>query len=328
MRMRKGNGGTDMFRQCRVLGVAAITYEPLENTDLTPFAEFDPPDAWGSLAPAQSGNLRNFAWRIRGGDLIYVAESYPSRIVAVGRVKGELNARAYRFVADTKIVDDDERPWRHVVDVEWEHDNLNVRYRNPWAAQIAVLELGQKEVSKIRKLLKRGLAESLGPSDDASAQSDSKPPDDDESIRLRQLEESSYTRYSTNALRVIDRRHVKLCNEFTSWMYSQKQILCRIERRSIDVQFVIGKQNVLVEFKIAYRSDPKPAIREALGQILEYNHYPGRTLHDHWILMLYCVPTRRDHAFIAELRKYGLPLSLGWKASNGFHFSEGCVIQA
>jgi hypothetical protein len=55
----------------------------------------------------------NVAWRMRGGDLIYVAESYPSRIVAVGRVKGELNARAYRFVADTKIVDDDERPWRH-----------------------------------------------------------------------------------------------------------------------------------------------------------------------------------------------------------------------
>ncbi len=324
--MRKGNGGTDMFRQCRALGVAAITYEPLQNTDLTPFSEFESPAGWEQLALVQRGNLRNFAWRIRGGDLIYVAESYPSRIVAVGRVKGEPNARAYRFVADTKIVDDDERPWKHVVDVEWEHDDLDIRYPNPWAAQLAVLELGHEEITKIRKLVKRTRFGNVGARRPVHSQSNADGPESDQEIRLRQLEESSYTRYNTEALKIIDRRHVKLCNEFTSWIYAQKQIVCRVERRSIDVQFVIAKQKVLVEFKIAYRSDPKPAIREALGQILEYNHYPGRTLHDHWILMLDCVPTHLDHAFIAELRKYGLPLSLGWKTSNGFEFSENCVI--
>jgi hypothetical protein len=54
-------------------------------------------------------------------------------------------------------------------------------------------------------------------------------------------------------------------------------LFCEVERRYIDVTFRLKRESVLVEFKIAYNSDPKPAIREALGQILEYNLYPDRT---------------------------------------------------
>jgi len=128
MRMRNGNGGTDRFRQCRANGVAAIHYNPVEDIDLSKFSEEHLPLEWGGLAPGQSGSLRNVAWRMRGGDAIYVAASYPSRTVGVGRIKGLEQEPAYRFLPNVPIVDDDNHPWRYTISVEWEHSFASTCY--------------------------------------------------------------------------------------------------------------------------------------------------------------------------------------------------------
>ncbi len=114
MRMRKGNRGSDMFEQCLIHGLAAIHYNPIESIDLSQYSEFDLPDAWSELKSSQSGSLKKFAWRIKGGDTIYVAESYPSRIVGVGRVRGAQEVVGYFYDPQTPIVDDDLNPWRHL----------------------------------------------------------------------------------------------------------------------------------------------------------------------------------------------------------------------
>jgi len=321
MRMRNGWHGFDMFRKCRAEGVAAIHYTPLEDVDLTDFSEDDPPPQWSDLAPAQSGSLRKVAWRIRGGDVIYVAESNPSRIVCVGRVKGPDGSRAYRFAAKTPIVDEKRHPWRHQVKVEW-GKLLETPYPAPQATQNTVLELKPSEIAKIKKLIRGAVKRDPVSNSEQGGRASAEGSDAEEEIRLRQLEESAYTRYTAESIRKIDRRHVRLCNAFTDWLVLNHGIKCNVERRNIDVTFRIGRRSALVEFKVAYNDDPKPAIREALGQILEYNHYPDRVTYDQWILVLDCKPAEADGIFLKTLRKYGIPLSYGWQNKDGFEFSR------
>jgi hypothetical protein len=321
MRMRKGWHGFDMFRKCRAEGVAAIHYTPVEDVNLTNFSEDDLPPQWSGLEPAQKGSLRKVAWRIRGGDVIYVAESNPSRIVCVGRVKGPDGSRAYHYVANTPIADDDKHPWRHQIDVEW-GELLDVPYPAPHATQNTVLELKPPEVARIKNLIRGSVKENSVSNPRPEGRPSAKGDETEEEIHLRQLEESAYTRYTAESIRKIDRRHVKLCNDFTNWLISNHGIKCNVERRNIDVTFRLGKQSALVEFKIAYNGDPKPAIREALGQILEYNHYPDRVTYDQWVLILDCKPTEADGTFLKTLRKYRIPLSYGWQTEVGFEFSQ------
>ncbi len=319
-RMRMGWHGYPMFEKCRAEGVAAIHYTPVEDVNLTDFSEDDPPPQWSDLEPAQSGSLRKVAWRIRGGDVIYVAES-PSRIVCVGRVKGPDGSRAYRFVGKTPIADDDGHPWCHQINVEW-GKLMDIPYPGTYATQTTVLELNPSEVARIKHLIRAGINGDPIPNSKPGGRAGAKGDDDEEEIHLRQLEESAYTRYTAESIRKIDRRHVKLCNAFKGWLTSNHDITCKVERRNINVNFRIGKQSAPVEFKIAYTGDPKPAIREALGQILEYNHHPERVTYDQWMPDLDCKPTEDDRTFLKTLRRYGIPLSYGWQTQDGFEFSQ------
>ena len=293
MRMRKGNGGLDMFEQCLIQGVAAIHYAPVEDVDLSRFIEAEPPPEWQDLESSQSGSLRKFAWRIKGGDTIYVAESYPSRLVGIGRVRGSERVAAYRYSDHTPIIDDEQHPWRHLIDVVWEQ-KFEVRYPFPWSAQAAVLDLQAPELKRIRALLdgRQNPKESRDPSALDRPEEESR----DDQIQQRQLEDWAYTRYTAAAIKTIQRRHVALCNRFTSWLTCTFAIPYEVERRNVDLSFRHKGATYLIEFKIAYSGDAKPAIREALGQILEY------------------------------LKWLTLPLFFGWPSRYGFEFSDGCPL--
>jgi len=83
----------------------------------------------------------------------------------------------------------------------------------------------------------------------------------------------------------------------------------------------VGSERAMVEFKIAYNQKTKPAVREALGQILEYNHYPEREATKMWFLVLDEAPSTDDCAFVAALRaERKFPIYLGWKYGDGFRF--------
>ena len=79
----------------------------------------------------------------------------------------------------------------------------------------------------------------------------------DEEIHLRQLEETSYTRYTKEALKIIDRKHVKLCRAFTDWLLSTRGSNAELSdgyRRHLSHR----KAKHTREFKVAYHSDPSP----------------------------------------------------------------------
>lgn len=59
-------------------------------------------------------------------------------------------------------------------------------------------------------------------------------------------------------------------------MQTSKGIPVVQEKSRIDCTFVERGVRTMVEFKIAYESNTQRAIREALGQILEYNYYLNR----------------------------------------------------
>ena len=208
--------------------------------------------------------------------------------------------------------------------VEWEQDFEAIRYPKPYCAQATVLDLQAPELRKIQTLLARHRKpnSSRGPSSVSQSEEDTA----DEQIQCRELEDWAYTHYTSRAIKTIQRRHVMLCEQFTQWLTSKGNISYRVERRNIDLTFQQDELSYLVEFKIAYSGDPKPAIREALGQILEYNHYPRRKPHDHWILVLDCQPTTDDLNFLGRLRLLGLPLAFGWPSASGFEFSTDCPI--
>jgi hypothetical protein len=143
-----------MFERCLIHGVATIHYNPIESVDLSQYSEVQLPDSWSELESSQSGSLRKFAWRIKGGDTIYVAESYPSGLVGVGRVRGAQALAGYQYDRHTPIVDDEQHPWRHILHVEWEQDFEAIRYPNPYCAQATVLDLESLELRTCNKTLR------------------------------------------------------------------------------------------------------------------------------------------------------------------------------
>lgn len=326
MRMRKGNRGQNLLKPCVAAEIAAITYDPVKDTDLSRFSEDDLPSEWKGLEPSQSGSLKKFAWRVRGGDVVYGVGSYPSCLMAVGRVRGTADENPYRYSPNTPIIDEDGHRWKHTISVDWERlIDPPIRYPKPRAGQNTVLDLYLPEANEIKSLLKsRKLVAPTGTAEHENLKANDSV---DDAIERKLLESSGYTRYSKEAIRVIQRKHADLCNQFTGWLERERGIICNVERKHIDVTFFLRKQRILVEFKIAYTNDPKPAIREALGQVLEYNLYPDNERCVHWMVILDCAPTERDLAFLKALRGEGLPLSFGWRVGDNFKFSVGSPLR-
>lgn len=102
-----------MFEQCQQLGVAAITYSPVYQLDLSLYSESHLPEEWGLLEAPQKKSLAALAFQMRSGDTIYVMDG--PAIAARGEVTGP-----YRFIADT-IVDENGLWWSHTVPVQWDN---------------------------------------------------------------------------------------------------------------------------------------------------------------------------------------------------------------
>jgi len=101
-----------MWPECFRLGVAAITYDPLHRTNLSKYPRDEPQKLWAKLAPAQKFALRQVAYEMKKGDVIYVKQG-PS-IVGKGIVQG-----SYDFDSEFRIVDPNDYPWPHQVPVSW-----------------------------------------------------------------------------------------------------------------------------------------------------------------------------------------------------------------
>lgn len=317
MRLRNGygvDGGEDMWPKCKKEGVAAITYRGIGRTDMSDYSRNSYPHGWNEIEGGSAkGSIAKFAWDIRGGDTIYIADSDSHEIAGMGSVRSPIGETAYRFDAASPIAPEGHEPWCHLIDVDWDETFVRFPYENPRAPVHTVLQLNQEEIERFDEITQKRehlLSEHQAP---------------DLSTEL--LRETAYTRYTPAAIREIARKHVTLSNDFAVWLKKSYRINVISEYEQIDAKFVVDGRKFLAEFKIAYHGNTKRAIREALGQILEYNHYPPRVGHDRWLLILDTEPSNEDRLFVGHLRDVlMLPLSLGWKANLTFNFDPALIL--
>jgi hypothetical protein len=303
MSFRVGNQGYEMWPDCLRLGVAAITYAPLAKVDLSKHLPGQPKDLWDRLEPTQKASLRRVAYEMRAGDVIYVKQG--PRIVDRGVVIGPKNKNAYQFDSQFRLVDPNGEPWAHQVPVDWSKSFPETTVLLG-AEQLTVKKLSVEEIETIEKrisIFDRG-----------------SPPSPHQSW-TEPLLENAYYRETPARLKIIIPRHKKLSNDFCTWLRKQHGLNAVQERGYVDVQFNLKRETVLAELKVCFGVGTTKSIREALGQLLEYNHYPKRNPTDTWLLILDEEPSDEDRQFIEELRTTrSLPIRIGWQVNKNFIF--------
>jgi hypothetical protein len=135
---------------------------------------------------------------------------------------------------------------------------------------------------------------------------------------IRLLEEV-YPRATPASLKMIYPRHKELSNQFVDWLRRNGKTVVGQERKRVDVEFKDGACFCRAELKVCYGVKTTHGIREALGQLLEYNYYGSRTPADQWYIVLDTAPAKGDIAYLRKLtREKLLPLSLCWKRKDDF----------
>ena len=301
MSFRAGNQGPKMWPQCQRWGVAAITYDPLIKTDLSKHPKGEPKELWKRLKSSQKASLSRVAYEMTAGDVIYVKEG--PNIIDRGVVTG-----GYRFDSEFHVVDPNGVPWAHQVPVDWSRDFPTIKILLG-AEQFTVKELSVRKVEEIDTKAEEGTTDKSTRTAEANLP------------RSGLLAEDAYYRESAARLKTIIPLHNKLSNRFCGWLEHEHQAKPVQEREQVDIRFDLHNVRVLAELKICYGVDTTKSIREALGQLLEYNHYPTRSAADEWLIVLDKEPTDADKQFIDSLRKErALPLTLGWQKRLGFDF--------
>lgn len=118
----------------------------------------------------------------------------------------------------------------------------------------------------------------------------------------------------------IRRMHNRLSNEFAKWLRNRRYSGVVQEKNRIDVDFNDGAETCRAELKVCPLST-RHGIRQALGQLLEYNYYGGHRLAKKWFVVLDREASPSDVQFVGRLRsKLQLPVYLGWRESNGNFF--------
>lgn len=307
MALRAGYKGFDLRPMCEEQNVVVFTFESVKNTNLSRYSPKQKPPGWKIKGSAQ-GSMSNFAWRIRAGDLIFIRDSKRNNaMVACAVAQGSPGELAYRF-DPSSVVQHGRTTWRHTIPVKWIKGFKEFSYKDR-SPNTSVLRLNEMESEYFSGFLSSPRATT---DDDKSM--DEFPEQGDQLV-------DAYPRMGKAFSRLIVPRHKSLANAFRLWLRTRHQTESQWERRQIDLRFVVRKTRVLAELKIAYGGQTRHAIREALGQILEYNYYPKRQAFDEWLLVLDATPEQSDLVFIERLRQqWGLPIFLGWQSSVAFTF--------
>jgi hypothetical protein len=133
------------------------------------------------------------------------------------------------------------------------------------------------------------------------------------------LAEDAYYREIGAQLRQIIPLHNALSNAFAAWLKNKGYRDIQQETNRVDVEFKSKEGLHRAELKTCHGVGTTKAIREALGQLLEYNHFGNRTAAAVWWIVLDRAPTATDKAWVQVLRdERGLPLVLAWRVGTEF----------
>ncbi|WP_243375042.1 hypothetical protein [Microvirga solisilvae] len=138
----------------------------------------------------------------------------------------------------------------------------------------------------------------------------------------KSLNEDEYYRETLARRRKVIPQHNRLSNSFCTWL--RKNGIASVQEKDwIDVGFKLGQRTCLAEIKICQEYGTRKAIREAMGQVLEYNYYPGRSPADLWLIVLDQTPTPSDKQYIRQVREaLNLPITVAWVDGSSFTFER------
>jgi len=130
-----------------------------------------------------------------------------------------------------------------------------------------------------------------------------------------------YLRATQSQLSVIKREHDLLANRLQDAFRGQGVSKPVMEENYVDLSFVHEGLRYMFEVKITRGLSTTHAIREAIGQVLEYNYYCDEEPSNEWVIILDQQPTELDKAYIRRLRlELGIPLNIGWQGRGGFEY--------
>jgi len=159
MSFRCGTGGHEMWPYCLKYGVAAITYFPIADIDLSKYMEKEPKKLWKrlsvtkKLSPSQKYSLWRVAREMKKDDIIYVKQG--STIVGKGIVQGP-----YQFDTENRIMcPEGGGVWRHQVPVNWLPDFLPIDIFLGDLQIYTVRELSKDDIRVIQDLEKLNILE-------------------------------------------------------------------------------------------------------------------------------------------------------------------------
>jgi hypothetical protein len=146
-----------------------------------------------------------------------------------------------------------------------------------------------------------------------------RPSSEDDYARMSPLVEDAYFREVGAQMKTIIPLHNALSNAFASWLRAVGFANVRQEQSRVDVEFGPPAALHRAELKTCHCTSSTKAIREALGQLFEYNHYGVRAPARTWWIVIDNPPTSADLAFLAVLRRtHDLPLVLAWPDGAAF----------
>jgi hypothetical protein len=129
---------------------------------------------------------------------------------------------------------------------------------------------------------------------------------------------NGYPRLSPESRVTIIPKHNILSNQFASWLRKHFKDVVQ-ESGRVDVEFRDGQESCRAELKICNGMEPRKAIREALGQLLEYNFYGNRVRASRWFIVLDEGPSQLDIAYLSRLvRDLKMPLTVCWRQGASF----------
>lgn len=120
MSFRCGNQGPSMWFNCFDLGVAAMTYLPIVNTNINKLTKKEYVAILKNHNTSQQPSLNNFCKKIKIGDTIYVKNG-PTIIG-----KGEVLSDYFYSKKTSLICPDSNTPWKHQRQIKWDKSFLPI----------------------------------------------------------------------------------------------------------------------------------------------------------------------------------------------------------
>jgi hypothetical protein len=143
MAFRDSPNGPSFWRTCKRRNIAAITYEPVAQVNLSHYQPLKKAPGWAQLKAPEKGCLKHFVDHIQPGDIVYAREG--EEIVGRGVVVG-----SYRFEAAKPVrVKGGRTAYHHQRPVLWCREFQPRRIRVGRPAITTLLPLAPGDVERI-----------------------------------------------------------------------------------------------------------------------------------------------------------------------------------